>query len=132
MQAAPRGHRVAFASAQPWVARLAAATRQGRSDEELERISRRRRLSSTRSAAFPSTRGRIAVLRARVEPLRTRLEYRELEQDPFGLGRDLRRPVAGAVLVDRLVHHAEVPLLRGDSYRLNGKGKEVLQVEVDG
>ena len=36
VQAARRGHRVAFASAQQWVARLAAAKRQGRLDEELE------------------------------------------------------------------------------------------------
>ena len=35
-------------------------------------------------------------------------------------------PVAVAALVDRLVHHAEVLVLRGDSYRLKGKGKEVL------
>jgi hypothetical protein len=32
--------------------------------------------------------------------------------------------------VDRLVHHAEVIVLRGDSYRLKGKGKEVLQPEA--
>ena len=34
-------------------------------------------------------------------------------------------PVAVAALVDRLVHHAEVLVLRGDSYRLKGKGKEL-------
>lgn len=39
-------------------------------------------------------------------------------------------PVAVAALVHRLVHHAEVLVLRGDSYRL--KGREVLQGEVDG
>ncbi len=39
-------------------------------------------------------------------------------------------PVAVAALVDRLVHHAEVLVLRGDSYRLKGKGKEVLQGEL--
>lgn len=38
--------------------------------------------------------------------------------------------VAVAALDDRLVHHAEVLVLRGDSYRL--KGREVLQSEVDG
>ncbi len=34
-------------------------------------------------------------------------------------------PVAVAAMVDRLVHHAEVIVLRGDSYRLKGKGKEL-------
>ena len=38
-------------------------------------------------------------------------------------------PVAVAALVDRLVHHAEVVVLRGDSYRLKGKGKEVMGSE---
>jgi len=41
-------------------------------------------------------------------------------------------PVAVAALVDRLVHHAEVLVLRGDSYRLKGKGKEVLQGDERG
>ena len=34
-------------------------------------------------------------------------------------------PVAVAAMADRLVHHAEVIVLRGDSYRLKGKGEEV-------
>ena len=38
-------------------------------------------------------------------------------------------PVAVAAMVDRLVHHAEVIVLKGDSYRLKGKGKEVLGSE---
>lgn len=40
--------------------------------------------------------------------------------------------MAVAALVDRLVHHAEVLVLRGDSYRLKGKGKEVLQGDERG
>ena len=35
-------------------------------------------------------------------------------------------PVAVAAMVDRLVHHADVIVLKGDSYRLRGKGEEVL------
>jgi len=35
-------------------------------------------------------------------------------------------PVAVAAMVDLLVHHAEVAVLRGESYRLKGKGKEVM------
>ncbi|GIU99085.1 MAG: hypothetical protein KatS3mg014_0701 [Actinomycetota bacterium] len=35
-------------------------------------------------------------------------------------------PVAVAAMVDRLVHHAEVIVLRGESYRLKGRGKEVI------
>lgn len=35
-------------------------------------------------------------------------------------------PVAVAAMVNRLVHHAEVIVLKGDSYRLWGKREEVL------
>ena len=34
--------------------------------------------------------------------------------------------MAVAALVDRLVHHSVVLVLRGESYRLKGNGKEVL------
>ena len=40
VQAARRGHRVAFASAQDWVGRLATAKRAGRLEDELERLRR--------------------------------------------------------------------------------------------
>jgi DNA replication protein DnaC len=39
-------------------------------------------------------------------------------------------PAAVAAMVDRLFHHAEVVVLRGDSYRLKGKGKEVMGSEA--
>jgi DNA replication protein DnaC len=39
-------------------------------------------------------------------------------------------PVAVAAIVDRLVHHAEVIVLKGDSYRLKGKGKELMGSEA--
>ena len=38
VQAARRGHRVSFATAQQWVGRLGEAKRKGRLDEELERL----------------------------------------------------------------------------------------------
>jgi DNA replication protein DnaC len=34
-------------------------------------------------------------------------------------------------MVDRLVHHAEVIPLKGASYRLKGKGKEVTTFEAN-
>ena len=34
--------------------------------------------------------------------------------------------IAVAAMVDRLVHHAEVIKLKGESYRLKGRGKEVV------
>ena len=40
MQAAPRGHRVAFATSHEWVLRLGEAKRTGHLDDELERLGR--------------------------------------------------------------------------------------------
>jgi hypothetical protein len=40
-------------------------------------------------------------------------------------------PVAVAAMVDRLVHHAEVIVLKGDSYRLRSKRQEVLTGEKE-
>ena len=34
--------------------------------------------------------------------------------------------MAVAAMVDRLVHHTEVIALKGESYRLKGRGKEVI------
>jgi IstB-like ATP binding protein len=35
-----------------------------------------------------------------------------------------------AAVVDRLVHHAEVIVLKGESYRLRGKREEVLMTRL--
>ncbi len=40
-------------------------------------------------------------------------------------------PVAVAAMVDRLVHHAEVIVLKGESFRLRGKRQEVLTGEKE-
>jgi len=36
-----------------------------------------------------------------------------------------------AALVDRLIHHSEVIALKGESYRLKGKGKGVITAPAD-
>jgi DNA replication protein DnaC len=41
------------------------------------------------------------------------------------LGGDLWRPVVVAAMVDRLIHHAEIISLKGASYRLKDRRKEV-------
>jgi hypothetical protein len=52
--------------------------------------------------------------------------HRLSDRSPQRLAEILGDPVAVAAMVDRLVHHAEVIVLKGDSYRLRGKGEEVL------
>ncbi|MGO8683257.1 MAG: ATP-binding protein [Thermoleophilia bacterium] len=70
----------------------------------------------------------------RRQPAQVTLRHRQrLEVRP----RRCRMPRRGgsalpAPLVDRLVHHAEVLVLRGDSYRLKGKGKGELRGDEQG
>ena len=46
--------------------------------------------------------------------------------------RSLGDAVAGAAMVDRLVHHVEVIVLQGDRYRLNHRTKEVCSATEGG
>ncbi len=84
---------------------------------------------STRSATSRSTPRPRPFLHPDLLPLRAVIARRELQQDLLGLRRDLRGPGSRRRHVDRLVHHAEVIVLRGDSYWLKGKGKEVMGSE---
>jgi DNA replication protein DnaC len=133
VQAARRGHRVAFASAQQWVARLAAAKRQGRLDEELERIGRLPLIIVDEVGYIPFDPEAAALFFALVSSRYERSSIIVSSNKTFSAWAEIfGDPVAVAALVDRLVHHAEVLVLRGDSYRLKGKGKEVLQGDERG
>lgn len=85
--------------------------------------------SSTKWATSPSTPrpGRCFAL------VSSRYERRSLivssNKSFSAWGEIFGDPVAVAAMVDRLVHHAEVIVLRDDSYRLKGKNKEVLDPE---
>jgi len=127
VQAARRGYRVAFASAQQWVARLAAAKRGGRLDEELERIGRLPLIVVDEVGYIPFDPEAAALFFALVSSRYERSSIIVSSNKTFSAWAEIfGDPVAVAALVDRLVHHAEVLVLRGDSYRLKGKGKEVL------
>jgi DNA replication protein DnaC len=116
VQAARRGYRVLFATAQEWVARLGKAKRQGRLDEELERLGRIPLLIVDEVALVSSRYERSSLI---VSSNKTFSAWAEIFGDP----------VAVAALVDRLVHHADVIVMRGESYRLKGKGRELMQAE---
>jgi len=130
VQAARRGHRVAFASAHQWVARLASAKRAGRLDEELERIGRLPLIVVDEVGYIPFDPEAAALFFALVSSRYERSSIIVSSNKTFSAWAEIfGDPVAVAALVDRLVHHAEVLVLRGDSYRLKGKGKELLQAD---
>ena len=127
VQAARRGHRLAFATAHSWVNRLGAAKRAGRLDEELERLGRIPLLIVDEVGYIPFDPEAAALFFALIS---SRYERRSLivsSNKTFSAWAEIfGDPIAVAAMVDRLVHHAEVIVLKGDSYRLRGKREEVL------
>jgi IstB-like ATP binding protein len=92
VQAARRGHRVAFASAQDRVSRLAGAKRAGKLEEELERLRRIPLVIVDEVGYIPlRPRRRRPVLLVDLEPLRAGQPDRQLQQELLGMGRDLWR-----------------------------------------
>ena len=76
--------------------------------------------------AKSSFSGRTALFFALVSSRYERRSMIVTSNKPFGRwGEVFGDPVAVAAMVDRLVHHAEIIVLKGDSYRLRGKGEEV-------
>lgn len=130
VQAARRGHRVAFATAHEWVLRLGEAKRAGRLDAELERLGRIPLVICDEVGYIPFDPEAAALFFALVSSRYERSSLIVSSNKTFSAWTEIfGDAVAVAAMVDRLVHHAEVIVLKGDSYRLKGKGKEVLGSE---
>ena len=130
VQAARRGYRVAFATAHEWVGRLGAAKRAGRLDEELERLGRVPLLIVDEVGYIPFDSEAAALFFALVSSRYERSSLIVSSNKTFSAWAEIfGDPVAVAAMVDRLVHHAEVLVLKGESYRLKGKSKEVMGSE---
>jgi DNA replication protein DnaC len=132
VQAARRGHRVAFATASSWVNRLGAAKRAGKLDDELERLGRIPLLVVDEVGYIPFDPEAASLFFSLIS---SRYERRSLivsSNKTFSAWTEIfGDPVAVAAMVDRLVHHAEVIVLKGESYRLRGRREEVLTGEKD-
>jgi DNA replication protein DnaC len=127
VQAARRGYRVAFASAQDWVGRLAAAKRAGKLEEELERLRRVPLVIVDEVGYIPFDPDAAALFFALIASRYERASLIVSSNKTFSSWAEIfGDAVAVAALVDRLVHHAEVIVLQGDSYRLKDRTKEVM------
>ena len=108
------------------VLRLGAVKRAEAPDAELERLGRVHLLIVDEVGHIPFDPEARAPSSPDLQSLRAPVSRGELHQHLLRVGGDLGDPVAVAAMVDRLVHHAEVPVPWGDSYRPKGKGKHVL------
>ena len=126
VQAARRGHRVAFASAHDWVGRLATAKRTGKLEEELERLRRIPLVIVDEVGYIPFDSDAAALFFALISSRYERASLIVSSNKTFSAWAEIfGDAVAVAAMVDRLVHHAEVIVLQGDSYRLKDRNKEV-------
>jgi DNA replication protein DnaC len=122
VRACQAGHRVAFATAAQWVARLADAHAAGRLQGELVRLGRSPLLVVDEVGYIPFEAEAANLFFQLVSARYERASLIVTSNKPFGRwGEVFGDDVVAAAMIDRLVHHAEVVALKGDSYRLRDR-----------
>ncbi len=116
------GHRVIFKTATEWVALLADAQRQGRLDQELDRLQRVPLLIVDEVGYIPFDPHAANLMFMLVSRRYERASLIVTSNKPFSAwGEIFGDDVTAAAMIDRLVHHAEILALKGDSYRLKDR-----------
>jgi DNA replication protein DnaC len=116
------GHKVVFATATEWVARLGDAKRQGNLENELRRLSFVPLIVVDEVGYIPfdpeAANPMFSLVSARYE----RASMIVTSNKAFSAwGEIFGDEIVAAAMIDRLVHHAEILALKGDSYRLRDK-----------
>jgi len=116
------GHRVLFATATEWVARLLDAQRLGRLAEELRRLGRVPLVIVDEVGYVPFDPEAAKLMFLLVSSRYERASLVLTSNKPFSAwGEIFGDDIVATAMIDRLVHHAEILSLKGDSYRLRGK-----------
>jgi len=116
------GQRVQFATATEWVARLADAKRQGQLETELKRLALIPLLVVDEGGYIPFDPEAANLMFALVSSRYERASMIVTSNKPFsGWGEIFGDDAVATAMIDRLIHHAEILSLKGDSYRLRGK-----------
>src|SRR5881227_1440643 len=119
------GQRVLFRTATEWVAFLADAQRQGRLDEELRRLERIPLLVCDEVGYIPFDPQAASLMFMLVSRRYERASLIVNSNKPFSAwGEIFGDDMAATAMVDRLIHHAELISLKGDSYRLKDRDLE--------
>jgi DNA replication protein DnaC len=122
IRACQAGHRVLFATAAQWVARLAEAHVAGRLQDELVRVGRYPLIVVDEVGYIPFEAEAANLFFQLVSARYERASLIVTSNKPFGRwGEVFGDDVVAAAMIDRLVHHAEVVALKGDSYRLKDR-----------
>jgi DNA replication protein DnaC len=116
------GQRVIFKTATEWVALLADAQRQGHLDDELKRLERIPLLVCDEVGYIPFDPQAANLMFMLVARRYERASLIVTSNKPFSAWGEIFGDDAVAIaMVDRLVHHAELISLKGDSYRLKDR-----------
>jgi DNA replication protein DnaC len=116
------GHRVLFLTATQWVARLGEAKRDGRLEQELARLARYPLLVCDEVGYIPFDPQAANLMFELISSRYERASMIVTSNKPFSRwGEIFGDDIVAAAMIDRLVHHAEILNLKGDSYRLKGK-----------
>ena len=122
IRACQAGHRVLFATATDWVTRLADAHNAGRLQAELVRLGRYPLLVIDEVGYIPFEPEAANLFFQLISSRYERASLIVTSNKPFGRwGEVFGDEIVAAAMIDRLVHHAEVIALKGDSYRLKNR-----------
>ncbi len=122
IRACQAGHRVQFATASQWVDRLAEAHHAGRLQDELRRLVRYPVLVIDEVGYIPFEPEAANLFFQLVSSRYERASLIVTSNKSFARwGEVFGDDTVAAAMIDRLVHHAEVIALKGDSYRLKDR-----------
>jgi DNA replication protein DnaC len=116
------GQRVLFRTATEWVAALGDARRAGRLEDELTRLARIPLIIVDEVGYIPFDPEAANLMFTLVSSRYERASMIVTSNKPFSAwGEIFGDDVVAAAMIDRLVHHAEIVALKGDSYRLRDR-----------
>lgn len=122
IRACQGGSRVAFATASEWVSRLGQALESGRLYKELQILMRTPLLVIDEVGYIPFDAEAANLFFQLVSSRYERASMIVTSNKPFGRwGEVFGDQTVAAAMIDRLVHHAEVVSLKGDSFRLKDR-----------
>ena len=129
VKACQSGYSVLFDTASNWIARLSAAHHSGQLEAELKKIRRYKLIIIDEVGYIPFDQDAANLF---FQLVASRYEHGSImvtSNLPFGRwGETFSDDVVAAAMIDRLVHHAEVLTLTGDSYRTRQR-RELLAKE---
>jgi DNA replication protein DnaC len=122
IRACQAGHRVLFATAADWVAHLAETHHAGNLQAELVRLGRYPLLVIDEVGYIPFEPEAANLFFQLISARYERASVIVTSNKPFGRwGETFGDDTVAAAMIDRLVHHADVVALKGDSYRLKDR-----------